>query len=161
MLLVVSVVAAPSAFAFASRTISVKQQQSLCNNRYLVVPQWLSPSAIETIQKDAVAVDAAAGFDCMVGTASKGSARLDVDVRRSRQCNLYPPPSNAAGCVQTRDALIHAVNDLRESLQASSSLQLPHLAPFSTELNYLLYPSGGHYMRHLDVPGNGLAAGER
>ena len=78
--------------------------------------------------------------------------RIDHDVRKSRQCNLYPPPSNSAGSVHTRAALIEAVNGLRTELQASIPLGLPQLAPFSTELNYLLYPTGGHYMRHLDVP---------
>ena len=28
---------------------------------------------------------------------------------------------------------------------------MPHLEPFETELNYLLYPIGGHYKRHLDT----------
>lgn len=47
-------------------------------------------------------------------------------------------------------ALIHTVNGLRNELQASTTLQLPEMKPFCTELNYLLYPAGGHYMRHLE-----------
>ena len=65
---------------------------------------------------------------------------------------MIPPPPNTAGSVATRKQLIDAVNAVRSQLQASALLELPQLEPFETELNYLLYPVGGHYKRHLDVP---------
>jgi len=40
---------------------------------------------------------------------------------------------------------------LRQQLQDEEALGLPELTPSYTELNYLLYPDGGHYKRHLDV----------
>ena len=137
---------------FPSQALSLSQQHLLHKDRYLVLPQWLAKGAIDAIRLDTLAIDAAAGFESGVGTSSQGTMRLDHDVRRSRQCNLYPPPANTAGSVDTRAALIEAANGLRAQLQASVPLGLPHLAPFSTELNHLLYPSGGHYMRHLDDP---------
>lgn len=142
-----------SSFAYRTQAISAAQQQSLFDNRFLVIPRWLSASDTEELRADTLAVHDAHGFDSHVGTLNKGTMQLNHDIRRSRQCNLYPPPSNAAGSVQTRASLIKAVNNLREELQQSLTLNLPPLAPFQTELNYLLYPSGGHYMRHLDVPG--------
>ena len=48
--------------------------------------------------------------------------------------------------------MIEAADELRRQLQASEALALPQLQPFDTELNYLCYPVGGHYKRHLDQP---------
>jgi len=64
----------------------------------------------------------------------------------------YPPPPNAAGSVAARSRLIDNVNRLRVQLEESIMMSLPYLEPFETELNYLLYPPGGHYIRHLDIP---------
>jgi Rps23 Pro-64 3,4-dihydroxylase Tpa1-like proline 4-hydroxylase len=36
-------------------------------------------------------------------------------------------------------------------------MALPYLEPFETELSYLLYPVGGHYRRHLDIPRTQIA----
>eukprot|EP00316_Scyphosphaera_apsteinii_P009415 CAMPEP_0119314976 /NCGR_PEP_ID=MMETSP1333-20130426/34132_1 /TAXON_ID=418940 /ORGANISM="Scyphosphaera apsteinii, Strain RCC1455" /LENGTH=236 /DNA_ID=CAMNT_0007320185 /DNA_START=190 /DNA_END=900 /DNA_ORIENTATION=- len=107
----------------------------------------------DSLQKDAVAVDThGSTFASCVGSRSARTTRLELRVRNSRQCSFYPPPPNAAGLVETRVGLINAVNELRKQLQASVTIGLPHLEPFQTELCYLLYPIGGHYMRHLDIP---------
>ena len=99
-----------------------------------------------------LAVDAASGRECGVGVPSSGTNRRDESVRRSRQCSLYPPPPVGAGSVELRQTFYDAVGALRDELQACEELALPELADFETELIYLLYPVGGHYMRHLDVP---------
>lgn len=124
----------------------------LGDERYVVIRNWLSSEQIDDLQADAIAVDATqSSFDCCVGSID-GGARLDHSVRRSRQCHFYPPPSNAAGSVAARASLIDDVRRLRVQLQASATVPLPYLEPFETELSYLLYPVGGHYRRHLDIP---------
>ena len=77
-----------------------------------------------------------------------------ASVRRSRQCHFYGEGSaaNAVGSVAVRDAFIDAVAGLRRELQGSRTISLPYLEPFETELSFLLYPVGGHYKRHLDIP---------
>ena len=138
----------------AARALDASQVRKLVRDRYVVIPNWLSLGVTHHLRADALAVEAAgATLDCHVGTSKMGTARLEHDIRRSRQCPLFPPPPNAAGCVATRDRLKTAVRELREDLEQHSALNLPALAPFSTELGYLLYPKGGHYKRHLDTPG--------
>lgn len=135
-----------------ARPLKQSELRVLDAQRYVVVPHWLSDEQTDRLQLDAIAVDASdSAFDCCVGSAS-GGARLDHSVRRSRQCPFYPPPSNAAGCVAARSSFIDDVKRLRVQLQASATMALPYLEPFETELNYLLYPVGGHYKRHLDIP---------
>lgn len=127
------------------------QLQTLHNKRFVVVPRFLSDSLADRLRVDAIACDSLLGFDCCVGSAG-GGARLDQSVRRSRQCHLYPPPPNSAGSASVRAELIDIVLGLRQQLQACATLALPRLEPFETELSYLLYPIGGHYIRHLDIP---------
>ena len=129
--------------------LSTAQLEHLHLHRYVIVPNWLSVAQTAALQHDALAVDAHSGFESHVGTASPA---LDHSIRRSRQRPFYPPPSNAAGCVATREKLIAAVNKLRDTLQSSALMDLPSLRPFETELSYLCYPDGGHYQRHLDQP---------
>jgi len=136
-----------------ARALLQSEYQHLRERRYVVVPNWLTSADTAALQRDAVAVDLHSGFDSPVGSPTADTVRHDPRVRNSRQCNLYPPPSNAAGRVNVRSGLINAVTKLREELQeVSTELQLPHLEPFSTELSYLSYPIGGHYKRHLDQP---------
>ena len=132
--------------------LSPSQLQTLSDNRYVVIKDWACVQQTASIRQDTMDVSAAGySFDSRTGNSGRvGSAALDTSVRNSRQCPLYPPPSNAAGSVSTRADLIVAVNALRSQLQASRTLALPHLEPFETELSYLLYPRGGHYKRHLD-----------
>ena len=107
--------------------------QLLDDQRYVVIPNWLSDEQTDLLQADATAVDeSAAMFNCCVG---KG-AWLDRSVRHSRQCTFYPPPSNAAGSVATRAGMIDNVERLRVQLQ-ESTMALPYLEPFKTEMNYL------------------------
>ena len=136
----------------AVRQILPNELHSLQQNRYVALPNWLSEAETNSLHVDTLAVDAYVGRDCKIGTDQSGTRRLDSSVRRSRQSSIYPPPPNSAGCTQTRASLIEAVDGLREELQAAKALALPHLEPFETELNYLLYPVGGHYRRHLDCP---------
>jgi hypothetical protein len=135
-----------------ARALLPSELQHLHSQRFVVVPNWLSAEETELLRADAVAVDAQRGRTCRVGSSPAGTRRLDESVRRSRQCALYPPPPNNAGCVATRAALVSSVASLREQLQRSELLELPTLEPFMTELIYLLYPVGGHYKRHLDQP---------
>ena len=128
------------------------QLAHLNENRYVVVENLFSRDLIARLQQDALAVDAHVGINSAIGTLQSSTRRLDTSVRKSRQCAILPPPPNHAGSVETRAELIAVVNALRDELQRSSLLALPQLEPFSTELNYLLYPKGGHYMRHLDTP---------
>ena len=132
-----------------ARPLLESQLQHLKQNRYVVVPDWITIDQTNRLKRDALTLDSLHGWDCHIGSNEK--IQLDTSYRRSRQCNIYPPPSNAAGSVSTRAGMIAAVNALRNELQ-HSDLALPHLAPFETELNYLCYPSGGHYDRHLDQP---------
>ena len=134
----------------AAQPLLASQLQQLHSSRYVVVPNWISPLQTAQLQRDARAVDAHQGYECAIGTPSSGTVRVDLGVRRSRQARLYPPPSNAAGCVATRAAMIDAVNELRSELQRSPLLGLPKLHAFETELTYLCYPCGGLYQRHLD-----------
>jgi SM-20-related protein len=135
-----------------ARPLKQSELQLLNDQRYVVIPRWLSDEQTDALHEDAIAVDASASaFDCCVGS-SDGGARLDHSVRHSRQCPFYPPPPNAAGSVAARSRLIDNVNRLRVQLEESIMMSLPYLEPFETELNYLLYPPGGHYIRHLDIP---------
>jgi len=129
------------------------QLRRLHQDRYVVVQDWLTPGQVASLKTDAVALDPHSGLDCaVVASGTDGSMKHDKSVRSSRQVQLYPPPSNAVGSVDIRASLIAAVNELRSELQSSTILALPHLEPFETELSYLLYPVGGHYSRHLDLP---------
>ena len=47
--------------------------------------------------------------------------------------------------------LYAAVDSLRLEID-SAQLGISRLTPFQTELAYLYYPVGGHYLRHRDVP---------
>lgn len=133
------------------RPLDRSQMSALVQNRYLVVPNWLSAMDTKDLQADTIALEnAGCTYECHVGTHS--TTTLASDIRRSRQCNFYPPPPNDAGSVGARNKLVAAVAGLREELQQQSELNLPTLVPFSTELSYLLYPKDGHYVRHLDVP---------
>ena len=112
----------------------------------------MSTVQTDELMRDALAVRRFGGtFDCHIGNDRVVGSVHDPNVRNSRMCTLYPPPSNAAGSSQVRSRLISAVNGLRRELQASPALALPHLEPFETELSYLLYPVGGHYQKHLDT----------
>lgn len=122
----------------------------LHTHRYVVVPDWISVAQTARLQSDAVTVAEHAGFDSCIG--HNEHTQYDTSVRHSRQCSLYPPPSNAVGSVSTRDNIIAAVNVLRDELQDSALMALPHLEAYETELNYLCYPDTGHYKRHLDTP---------
>jgi len=84
--------------------------------------------------------------------AAQTVARVWTTACAARGSARYPPPSNVAGCVAARASIIDDVKRLRMQLQASATMALPYLEPFETELNYLLYPVGGHYKRHLDIP---------
>lgn len=135
-----------------SRVLLPTQLQHLSEHRYVVIKDWLSVAQVAELQKDATAVDEYGSTrDSHIGNGQIGSATLDPSIRKSRQCSLVPPPSNAAGSTHTRARLIHVVNGLRQELQASTTLGLPHLEPFQTELSYVIYPVGGHYKRHLDT----------
>jgi Rps23 Pro-64 3,4-dihydroxylase Tpa1-like proline 4-hydroxylase len=134
------------------RPLMESQLQAFRHNRYVVVPNWMSIAQTASIQKDALAVNSYKSVECMVGTARTGAARVDPNVRISRESPFYPPPPNAAGSVATRAGVIEAVNTLRSELQASAVMNLPYLQPFQTEIKYLCYPNGGHYKRHLDQP---------
>ena len=205
-----------------ARPLRTGELERLHRHRYVVVPDWLTRAQTGRLQADAVAVDADSGFESAVGNApgpaaldrfrtssvigrvsryigsvNFGTARVDNEVRRSRQCSIYPPPRNAAGSVTERDGLVSAVNGLRRELevcaiehclaailtrprrfsssqtrstlatdqrrhptvvrQAAALPALPRLAPFETELNYLLYPIGGHYKRRADPAAVGRA----
>ena len=136
----------------SSSLLKQSDLQLLHEQRYVVIPGWLSDAATRCLQRDAVAVALCKStFDCCVGSGSDGP-KLDANVRKSQQCPFYPPPPNTAGSVATRAAFIDVIRQLRTELQASSMMALPHLEPFETELSYLLYPVGGHYIRHLDIP---------
>jgi SM-20-related protein len=136
----------------ATASLLPNQLQHLQQHRYVVVPNWLPSDLISRLQVDALAVDAEHGFECGIGVERQGSRHRNPSVRRSRQVAFYPPPPNRVGCQWTRSKLIEAVDGLRDQLQASDLLALPRLERFSTELNYLLYPVGGHYARHMDQP---------
>ena len=136
-------------FPLGARPLLQSQLQHLEQNRYVVIPDWITTDQTNRLQRDAVTLDSLTGWDCHIG--SNANIQLDTSYRRSRQCNIYPPPSNAAGSESTRASIIAEVNALRSQLQ-QADLGLPHLAPFETELNSLCYPSGGHYRRHLDQP---------
>ena len=136
----------------AVKPLKQAQLKHLHHSRYVVVPNWLSNVQTANLQADALAVDKHSGIDCTVGTKQFNTVVLDRGVRNSRVCALYPPPSNAVGCVDARAGLIDAVNGLRNELQLSDLMGLPHLEAFETELHYLLYPVNGHYIRHLDQP---------
>ena len=138
--------------AAAYRPLLPSELRRLKSDRYAVIPNWLTPAEVDALRADALAVDAASGRECGVGVPSSGTNRRDESVRRSRQCSLYPPPPVGAGSVELRQTFYDAVGALRDELQACEELALPELADFETELIYLLYPVGGHYMRHLDVP---------
>ena len=128
----------------------VKHHLTYCCSGYVVVRNWMTPAETALLQQDAIAVDGHVGKDCTIG---KGLIRTrDDGVRRSRQSPFYPPPPNTAGSTATRAMMIEAADELRRQLQASEALALPQLQPFDTELNYLCYPVGGHYKRHLDQP---------
>ena len=137
--------------SFQPRALLQCELQHLRDHRYAVVPNWIPAVQTDRLQQDTIAVDL---FGCThashIGNAAFSAAIYDPSVRRSRQCTLYPPPSNAAGSVRTRSQLISAVDGLRRELQSSSTIALPYLMPFETELSYLLYPVGGHYGRHFD-----------
>ena len=128
----------------------LQELEQLHSERYVVCHNWLADASIDLLRTDALAVDDTTGLDCSTG--SKDLRQIDPTVRKSRQSSVIPPPPNTAGSIDTRSQLIDAVNDVRSQLQASALLDLPQLEPFETELNYLLYPVGGHYKRHLDVP---------
>lgn len=141
---------APSMFE-GSRPLLESTLQDLNDHRYVVCKNWLSAAQTDEIRDDVLACDAfGSAINSHVGNTN-GMATLDLTTRRSRHCPLYPPPSNAAGSVDTRARLIRLVNGLRSELQASATMSLPRMAPFETEIIYLLYPVGGHYKRHLDV----------
>ena len=128
--------------------------QTLRDQRYVIIPQWLSDAQTDALQADAMAVHAfGSSFDCCVGADGHGYTQLDQSVRKSSMCTFYPPPSNSAGSVAARADFVDCVQNLRCQLQASAAMSLPYLEPFQTEMSYLLYPVGGHYKRHLDVPG--------
>jgi len=132
------------------RPLLSSELQHLSEKRFVAVPRWLAAAEVAWLQADAMAVDARIGVECQVGSTDR---RLALDERRSRQCSLLrPPPPNAAGSTDLRAALVQAVHALRCELQSTSVQRLPRLEPFETELNYLLYPRGGHYVRHLDQP---------
>ena len=138
--------------ALAPTPLQQHQLQTLFDNRYVVIDDWMPHAQTDAIREDALAVNSfGGGFDSCVGNSRGGGGRLETSIRKSHQCLLYPPPSNRAGSVDTRASLISAVNGLRSQLQASDFMKLPYLEPFETELTYLLYPVGGHYKRHLDV----------
>ena len=151
--LVVVAFSASSALSAAPSTSSRPLLQSelhlLSEQRFVSIPRWLSDAQIDGLQADAIACGRSIGAtECGVGR----EGRVNERVRLSRECSFYPPPPNAAGVMAERAALIEVVRKLRGELQASSTLDLPYLEPFETELAYLLYPVGGHYKRHLDVP---------
>ena len=134
-----------------SRSLLPSELAHLHQHRYAVIPDFCAPWAIAQLKADVLAVNDC--FDaCKIGTDTAGDRRHDESVRRSRQASIIPPPPNHAGSVATRNALLDAVGRLRCELQSSSILRLPELAQFKTELNYLHYPVGGHYGRHLDTP---------
>ena len=136
----------------SARPLLESELLQLQRHRYVAIPNWISREQTARLRADAVATDAVRGWDCRVGTQQSGTVRLDTSVRKSRAVALYPPPSNALGCTSTRAELIDDVNVLRDELQSCEWLNLPHIEPFQTEMNYLLYPQGGHYKRHLDTP---------
>lgn len=146
--------AAPVAAPLPAAALEALERDGWC-----VVPQWLPADAVSAILADAEALDAAGlPREAGVGSTRSGSTarRMDTEVRRSRMLPLIPAPSPARGHVDTRLALAAAVEALRAELDAAAALPtLAPLAPFQTELSYLFYPPGGHYLRHVDVPSVG------
>lgn len=132
-----------------SATIAQFDRDGFC-----VVPNWLSAAAADAVLQDALLCEAE-GLPRRAGIGStlRGSTaiRQEDQTRRSSQLALIPPPAPSAGDVDTRMALAEALRCLRAELEASVAT-LPALSPFHTELAYLYYPTGGFYLRHIDVP---------
>ena len=135
------------------RPLCPSEVRGLARDRFIVVPHWLSARMVSALHADALALDSAGlSEQSAVGPSRFGSARLEPSARRSKQCPIFPPPPNHAGSASMRGELLNAVGKLRAQLQQQDALGLPELGAFDTELSYLLYPVGGHYRRHLDVP---------
>ena len=143
---------APPITPAAPPLLNASSHAALRADGFVVVEHFLAAELVEALRADAAALGAAgkfvrAGVGSPDGHSGRGS-KLDVEIRRSRCCWLLPPPPTDVGVVGARRALLATVEALRVELAGAHGLALE---PFRTEVQYLDYPAGGYYQRHLDV----------
>lgn len=147
------------------RPLAPAELRQLAERGYCVARDWVSPDAIAAIRADALALGQTdRARHASVGTGERRA--LDERIRNSRLCPLIPPPNPRSGSPDLRSDLEAAFASLREELCAHAAVDGPlsgarngaqygalvPLAPFESELAYLLYPDGGFYARHRDTP---------
>ena len=116
---------------------------------FCVVPNYFPPAFVDAILTDVLLCEQE-GLPRAAGLTTK-NGYMDTSVRLSSQLPLIPPPRTSAGNVDTRMALTTAMRSL--CIDLDHVLKLPlQLEPLSMELAYLLYPIGGRYQRHIDIP---------
>lgn len=136
---------------------------------YAVIKRYVSDHAAAALRKDANVLQPGARE---AGVGTRQARRRDEVVRRCRLLALEPPPTSVDGDVGARLHLSYLMRYLSDELSHRAptaktlSPREPAIRPLdarATELYYAYYATGGHYVRHLDVPASsdGWSGGHR
>ena len=77
--------------ASGARALMQSELELLHDQRFVVIPKWLSDAEIDDLQADAIAVDrGGSSFDCCVGSGAKLDVRQLVSIHRVLACLACP-----------------------------------------------------------------------
>jgi SM-20-related protein len=134
-------------------TLSPTQLQELQEQRYLIVPNFLSPIFAEAIRQDMQALRKSSQFrQAKIGQDATNA--LNTEIRVAETCFIGPDKLdfNRQHPNAARKELYSVLDTVRQSLMDAT--QVPLDASLS-ELLYAYYPNGGYYRTHVDaMPGS-------
>ena len=134
-------------------TLSPAQLQQLQEQKYVIVPNFVSPAVCQAIREDIQSLRQKSQFrQAKIGQDATNT--LNTDIRVAETCFIGPDKAafNQQHPNAARKALYTVLDTTRQSL--ADATHVPLDASLS-ELLYAYYPNGGYYRTHVDaLPGS-------
>lgn len=130
--------------------LSVEHLDRLQKQKYVVIPNFLSPTLVEELRSDVYHLRIQQQFK-KAGIGQDTTNQFNADIRVAETCFIGPDKLKAYPST-SRNHLYNILDIIRKDIEASSMIRLDTSL---TELLYAYYPMGGFYQRHRDaIPGS-------